>query len=328
MGTGLLLLRRFAILETAFVATVAIPFLWWVFSGTLDTRVRIEDRASQEQAQAAVKVLSAIDGADNAGFRFEGKRAILEVDLPSHIFALSEQQWSDIDLANQALSGPAPDAASGMDPAEGEQQVGAGQNEPGSEVGRSIALLPSVGGRVVSNFYVELLAIPQFLLLLLTAALLLHLMPVPAPVLAPMGRVQLFGLFAAGFVLEITIGLGISNWLLPPSEELLALYRELSRGVAFAIVACVLAPIAEELVFRRWLLAGLLADRVPFAVTIQALAFALPHGLLQGVGGVVGALIWGLIAGGLYRRTGRLLPLIILHSLHNALFLLTVYLSG
>lgn len=112
----------------------------------------------------------------------------------------------------------------------------------------------------------------------------------------------------------------VLDWLLPMS---LRASRDLSlAGVvpvrpAAAGLLVLLAAVAEEIIYRGFLLhqlsaafgrsyAGHLA-----AIIIAALAFALPH-FQQGVDGVLGVYIVGLLFGWVYFRSGRNLLLLML----------------
>jgi membrane protease YdiL (CAAX protease family) len=90
-------------------------------------------------------------------------------------------------------------------------------------------------------------------------------------------------------------------------------------GLVFA-AAVVAAPLVEELFFRR-ILQGWLEKRLPdadggLAITISAAAFALAH---QGQGlAYVPLFPLGLVLGYIARRTGSIVPCILLHALFNA----------
>ena len=86
-----------------------------------------------------------------------------------------------------------------------------------------------------------------------------------------------------------------------------------ARALSFAH-HCVLAPAAEELVFRGAVqrLARPLGQKT--AVLLQAVLFALQHGSPA-------ALVCGLSLGWLADRTGRVWPGMLLHTLNNLLVL-------
>ena len=87
------------------------------------------------------------------------------------------------------------------------------------------------------------------------------------------------------------------------------------RALSF-VHHCVLAPVAEELVFRGAVqhLAAPLGQRQ--AVLLQAVLFAAQHG---SPAAAVWALVCGILLGALAQRTGRVWPGMILHTLNNLL---------
>ena len=98
-----------------------------------------------------------------------------------------------------------------------------------------------------------------------------------------------------------------------------------------ALVIAVLFPLtnapAEELVYRGHAQGALFAAGRPawLAITLPALAFGAQHLLLapSAAGMLVYAfafVAWGLVAGLIYRRQGRLMPLIFAHLFTNAMF--------
>ena len=83
-----------------------------------------------------------------------------------------------------------------------------------------------------------------------------------------------------------------------------------------ALFAVVLAPIMEELIFRKLLLDRMRTIDRPTAVLFSALAFGLFHGNLSQFFYAFGV---GILFGSIYIRTGRLRYTIILHVLVNAI---------
>lgn len=105
-----------------------------------------------------------------------------------------------------------------------------------------------------------------------------------------------------------------------PVIEFLALHRD-ARAVGLVLASAVVAaPLVEELFFRR-ILQGWLEARLPeadgtLAIVISAAAFALAH---QGQGlAFVPLFPLGLVLGFIARRTGSIVPCILLHALFNA----------
>lgn len=80
------------------------------------------------------------------------------------------------------------------------------------------------------------------------------------------------------------------------------------------IVSCVLAPLAEEGMFRGLLLGRLRPYGEPFALVISALTFAMMHGNLSQL---LYAFTVGLVLGYVALRTGRLRECVLLHALVN-----------
>ena len=93
-----------------------------------------------------------------------------------------------------------------------------------------------------------------------------------------------------------------------------------------AVRVCVLAPLAEEFVFRRLLLERLRPLGERFALAVTAVCFAVFHG---SAGQLLYALAAGLVLGAAALRTGRLWPSILLHVVNNLTALLApLWLAG
>lgn len=94
--------------------------------------------------------------------------------------------------------------------------------------------------------------------------------------------------------------------------------QQLLSGIAGALHACIFGPIVEEIGFRGLVLDGLLKTRCRpwLAILISALLFALLHGLGANF---VTALLFGILAGWLYWRTGSIIPGLIIHVTNNSL---------
>lgn len=92
-------------------------------------------------------------------------------------------------------------------------------------------------------------------------------------------------------------------------------------GIGLVVAtACVAAPVGEELFFRR-ILQGWLEKRLPaadgaWAIGITSLAFAAAHAG-QGLA-YIPLFPLGVVLGWLVRRTGSIIPSILLHTLFNA----------
>lgn len=149
---------------------------------------------------------------------------------------------------------------------------------------------------------------------------LLRRFPVQAPpaLHAPLTRTGANGLLA--WIALMTVGLGTNHlpeWLPPPMGAGSFVDALAAAGLAGFALACLAAPLAEELLFRKWLYGGLLQDKVRHANLVQAAVFAIPHAPAFGLRGAVGAFFAGLIFGWLYRSSGRILLPAAVHGAYN-----------
>ena len=94
--------------------------------------------------------------------------------------------------------------------------------------------------------------------------------------------------------------------------------QQLFSGIAGALNAGIFGPLIEEICFRGLVLDGLLKTRCRpwLAILISALLFALLHGLGANF---VTALLFGILVGWLYWRTGSIIPGLIIHVTNNSL---------
>ena len=120
---------------------------------------------------------------------------------------------------------------------------------------------------------------------------------------------QAFVLFSALSLLDVDLQF--------QGEELERRQRLVS-GIAGILNACIFAPIGEEICFRGIILGGLLKTRCRpwLAILISALLFALLHGLGANF---VTAMLFGILVGWLYWRTGSIIPGLIIHVTNNSL---------
>lgn len=120
---------------------------------------------------------------------------------------------------------------------------------------------------------------------------------------------QAFVLFSALSLLDVDLQF--------QGEELERRQRLVS-GIAGILNACIFAPIGEEIGFRGILLGGLLNTRCRpwIAILISALVFASFHGFGANF---VTAILFGILVGWLYWRTGSIIPGIIIHITNNSL---------
>ncbi|MCE5218910.1 CPBP family intramembrane metalloprotease [bacterium] len=110
-----------------------------------------------------------------------------------------------------------------------------------------------------------------------------------------------------------------------------AMVQDLPSGpqlfVRFAI-ACVLAPAAEEIIFRGFIYAGLRRSFNPIlALPISAAIFGIAH-LNLALGGMATVAVMGIMLALVYERTHSLWPGIVAHGLHNLLAFLLLVAAG
>lgn len=86
--------------------------------------------------------------------------------------------------------------------------------------------------------------------------------------------------------------------------------------IYYLLSALLVAPLAEEILFRRIILAGLLSKYTyKKAIFISAILFALVHS--TGFSPILTAFIFGLFSGYLYYKTNNLMAVILLHFFNN-----------
>ena len=128
-------------------------------------------------------------------------------------------------------------------------------------------------------------------------------------------------LIAASYVLVlVTVFVLIDIEQLFPKEfeSLSGTVEHLFPGIAGVLYCCIFCPVLEEIGVRGILLGGLLKLRCRpwIAILVSALIFALLHGI--GVHFVV-SLVFGIILGWLYWRTGSIVLCMIIHVVNNSL---------
>ena len=125
-------------------------------------------------------------------------------------------------------------------------------------------------------------------------------------------------LIAASQAFVLFSGLSLLDVDLQFQGEELERRQQLFSGIAGVLLAAIYAPIIEEICFRGIMLGGLLKTRCRpwLAILISALLFALLHGLGANF---VTALLFGILVGWLYWRTGSIIPGIIIHITNNSL---------
>jgi len=88
----------------------------------------------------------------------------------------------------------------------------------------------------------------------------------------------------------------------------------------FAVMVCLVAPLAEEFFFRGFLLRVLREKtNVPIAVIVTGFAFGLVHLPSGDWRGMIILALFGMALCGLFLLTSSLLPCIMLHAFHNSI---------
>ena len=134
-------------------------------------------------------------------------------------------------------------------------------------------------------------------------------------------------LLVPALVLGISILIGIEQQAFPLSDRERALFERLgANDLATTLVACVIAPVVEEMLFRGIVLRGFL-HRYGRAQAIwgSAVLFGVAH---LNIYQFVAALLIGALSGWIYERGRSLVPCIALHAGYNtALTLLAQFQS-
>lgn len=123
---------------------------------------------------------------------------------------------------------------------------------------------------------------------------------------------------AGGATMPLTFVWEEAGLVLPPEYE--ALFKGIMQHDLGYLAVGVLAPIAEEMVFRGAILRRLLASMAPrmswVAVVMTAALFGVVHGnMAQGLN----AFVLGLLLGWMYLRTGSIVPGIVFHLTNNTI---------
>lgn len=121
--------------------------------------------------------------------------------------------------------------------------------------------------------------------------------------------VQMVGSYLANF---ITIGadyLGYSLATLDTTTK-----PDMKTNIMMGVLACIIAPLFEELLFRGLLLKTLSKSSVRFGIVASAVLFGLYHGNIPQA---VNAILLGLMLGFIAYKAGSILPCIIVHFACN-----------
>ena len=187
--------------------------------------------------------------------------------------------------------------------------------------------IPAFGTTALVRPRVEI-AIPLIIAITsLVAFTLVLLLARPPAGIAEFGfRIPNTRYLAIGTALGLTLGVAVTflSYLFPSKPPF-----DVSRlapwmiGLYFIIGS----PIQEEIIFRgliqsmlerRWMITfSVFGDSLSGAVAFTAALFGIIH-LEAGVAVAIGAIVLGLIAGELRRRSASLLPAIVVHALFNA----------
>ena len=136
------------------------------------------------------------------------------------------------------------------------------------------------------------------------------------------------GAVAKTSALRGVVGLGIAYvalagvwvFVLPSLFASLSAASGTALGIE-ALLVVLVAPVAEELFFRGYLMHALMQRTRPIiAVVLSALAFTAAHAG-RGPEGLLAILVLGVVSAYLFRYSRSLWPCIVLHALHNAIWL-------
>jgi hypothetical protein len=110
----------------------------------------------------------------------------------------------------------------------------------------------------------------------------------------------------------------VGQLVFPEELQKMADDKSMISGISGILYGCIFGPIAEEIGFRGILLGGLLKTRCRpwLAILISAIAFGLLHKFPMAF---FGSIIFGIIVGWLYWRTGSIIPCVIVHIANNSL---------
>ena len=189
-------------------------------------------------------------------------------------------------------------------------------------VGLAQVLAPGLAGNMVFLWALNLVSV--YLLGFPAFAAVIRGLPAPGPARGtedrPLGAVRFFQVYCislAGLYLSNYVTLGLTGLIgrlrgVPvsnPAEIIVGYPAALSL-----ILACVVAPVVEELIFRKLLLERLRPYGDKFAMCASALCFGLFHGNLSQF---LYAFVIGLIFAYVVLRTGRVWQSMLLHAMVN-----------
>lgn len=122
---------------------------------------------------------------------------------------------------------------------------------------------------------------------------------------------------ALGIVIEPIIA------LIPMSDYIVKLFESLFRNDIYTVITVAFfAPILEELIFRGFILNGLLKNYSPTkAIIWSAVLFGIVH---LNPWQFIGAFLIGIVIGWLYWKTGSIIPGILVHFVNNFTAVMTM----
>lgn len=121
-------------------------------------------------------------------------------------------------------------------------------------------------------------------------------------------------------VLAMGVVGNVMTWLFPVSDADAAMFAEMAdNSLASILVAAVLAPVLEEMLFRGLILRSFLRQYPRwYAIAGSAVIFGVAH---MNVYQFAVASLLGLLLGWLYERSKSLIPCIALHAVYNGTLL-------
>jgi uncharacterized protein len=156
----------------------------------------------------------------------------------------------------------------------------------------------------------------------------------------PLPSQQIVGLGAAGFAMAVPVVIAITLPLTlafralgheVAPQDLVGMFQSIDNPILFAamaILAVVVAPLNEELLFRAGLF-RFLRERMPFpgAAAVSSIAFALLHAPGASMPAVAALFGLAMLLCYLYARTGNLAVPIVAHALFNLNTLVVIVLT-
>ena len=185
-----------------------------------------------------------------------------------------------------------------------------------------------------NNFIMILSAVIEYVIALPILFLMLKKIPKQAPTTSPI-KIRTFWKYATVSVFFMYVGNYISSYLMFSIEQALGKAPENAVNtmldntsfVLSLVIAGIIGPIIEEIMFRKWFTDRLTPYGDKIAIFVPALIFALFHGNFYQF---FYAFLLGMTFSYIYVRTGKLIYTCILHIFINVFFgvLPSFFLSG